>query len=90
MMNRVITSLLMITLISTTLAFDQTTTDAAPAGAPAPIDTVSEEPTVTRQFLGGGTWESGRDGAGKRGWQVELERGNWSHRVIESSGHFGG
>jgi hypothetical protein len=74
MMNRVMTSLLMSTLISTTPVLDQITTDAASAGAVAPIDAATEEPAVTRQLLGGGTWESGRDGAGKRSWQVELKR----------------
>jgi len=36
---------------------------------------------TTRQFLGGGKWESQRDDAGKRDWRVELKRRNDSSLV---------
>jgi hypothetical protein len=31
-------------------------------------------PAVIRQLVGGGQWESRRDGRGQRDWQVELKR----------------
>ncbi|MCK6554087.1 hypothetical protein L6Q96_05815 [Candidatus Binatia bacterium] len=31
-------------------------------------------PAVVRQFVGGGQWQSRRDGHGRRDWQVELKR----------------
>jgi hypothetical protein len=45
------------------LALERSEPDEAPA-----------LPEVRRQLLGGGTWESGRDGAGKRSWHAELKR----------------
>jgi len=33
-----------------------------------------QPPAVIRQLVGGGQWESRRDGRGQRDWQVELKR----------------
>jgi hypothetical protein len=74
-MNRTRVALLVAGMLtSPASALDESTADTVSGEIAAPVDGATEEPTLQRQFLGAGTWESGRDGAGKRGWQVELKR----------------
>jgi len=43
-------------------------------GVPAERLEARQPPAVIRQLVGGGQWESRRDGRGRRDWQVELKR----------------
>lgn len=44
------------------------------AGALAQRLAARRPPAVVRQFVGGGQWQSRREGHGQRDWQVELKR----------------